>query len=121
MEIAAVRRCAMAGGVRYLDKKEAIREALLKFSRSRETLYYSELGRLVGIPAQGPWKPILDVISREETGQDRPDITFLLINKSTGLPGQIGFKPAKPPTIEQKEISRAELERIFTFYSPNKE
>ncbi len=106
----------MVRKIRHLDKKEAIRQELLRCARAGETIFYSELGNRVGIPPQGPWKPILDVISRETAAGD-PDITFLVINKQTGLPGQIGFEPAKTPTLEQGRQAERELQRIFDYYA----
>ena len=68
------------------------------------------------MPARGPWKPVLDEIAREETASGRPDITFLVINKQTGFPGQIGFKPAKPPTREQRQIADDAIAKVFAYY-----
>jgi hypothetical protein len=71
---------------------------------------------MVGIPAQGPWKPILDLISHEETDKGLPDITFLVINKQSGLPGQIRFELAKPPTPEQRQYADNVIQVVFAFY-----
>jgi len=110
----------MASAVtRYGDRKEAIRAELIRRAKQTCTIYYSELGELVGIPAQGPWKPVLDEIGREERSNGRPDITFLVINKQTGLPGQIGFKPAKPPTLEQRRTADSEIQSVFDYYCGN--
>jgi hypothetical protein len=35
----------------------------------------------------------LDEISAEEANRGLPDITFLVISKQSGLPGQIGSSP----------------------------
>jgi hypothetical protein len=89
----------------YFDRKASILHVLKRCAREKRTIFYGELGKEVDIPSRGPWKPILDDIAREETGNGRPDITFLVINKQTGFPGQIGFKPAKPPTSEQRRMA----------------
>jgi hypothetical protein len=60
-----------ANRVPYADRKEAIRAELKRLAAARETIFYSDLGQKLGIPARGPWKPILDEIASEE----RPDIT----------------------------------------------
>jgi hypothetical protein len=68
------------------------------------------------VPARGPWKRVLDEIAREETASGRPDITFLVINKQTGFPGQIGFKPAKRPTHQQRQIADDAVSKVFAYY-----
>jgi hypothetical protein len=101
----------------YLDKKDLIRSALVKRARERaHILTYTELGRIVDIPARGPWKRILDFIAVEEKRQGLPDITFLVVNKRTGYPGQIGFKRADPPTPEQKALAGKELQKVIDHY-----
>lgn len=100
----------------YLSRKPAIAAALLRCAQQGQTIFYGELGNQVGIPARGPWKAILDEIAREETSVGRPDITFLVINRQTGLPGQIGFKPAKPPTPEQRRMADAVLQNVFAYH-----
>ena len=56
---------------------------------------YTIFGQRVGIPTSGPWKPVLDTIALEEKDKHLPDITFLVVRKDTGYPGQIGFVRAK--------------------------
>ena len=102
----------MVQSIPYIAKKDAICLVLLERARMGRTIYYSELGRLVGIPAQGPWKPILDLIGHEY----EPDITYLVINKQFRVPGQIGFTPAKPPTEEQKRRAREVIKAVFAKY-----
>lgn len=104
--------------VRYGDKKQAVKDELLRFARKGATTTYGELGRSVGIPPQGPWKPLLDEISQEETVNGRPDITFLVLNKGTGFPGQIGFVRAGQPSHEQIGMARRTLNAVFDTYAP---
>jgi hypothetical protein len=106
----------MAGKIPYLERKDRIIGVLRECSRQRRTIFYGELGRKVDVPARGPWKAVLDEIAREETANGRPDITYLVINKQTGFPGQIGFKPAKPPTPEQRKIADDEIEKVYAYY-----
>jgi hypothetical protein len=110
----------MAGKIVYGNRKDAIRAELLRLAREGRTIFYTQLGEAVDIPARGPWKPVLDEISREETASGLPDITFLVINKQTGLPGQIGFKPAKPPTPEQRRMADEVIKAVFAHYRSNK-
>lgn len=106
----------MPSKIPYLDRKDAIITVLSRCARQRRTIFYGELGTEVDVPARGPWKAVLDEIAREETANGRPDITFLVINKQTGFPGQIGFKPAKPPTPEQRRIADDVIEKVFAHY-----
>jgi hypothetical protein len=102
---------------RYEDMKDKIRTILEERARGRKTIFYSELGNLVGIPATGPWKPVLDTISLEDRSAARPDITYLVISKKTRLPAQIEFQTAKPPGTEQKEMARKTIQAVFDFYA----
>jgi hypothetical protein len=106
----------MAGKIPYIDRKPAIIATLSQCARQRQTIFYGELGQKVDVPPRGPWKPVLDDIAREETANGRPDVTFLIINKQTGFPGQIGFKPAKPPTREQRQIADDAIPKVFAHY-----
>ena len=106
----------MGGKIPYIDRKAAIIAVLSQCARQGQTIFYGELGQRVDVPVRGPWKPVLDDIARDETANGRPDITFLVINKQTGFPGQIGFKPAKPPTREQRQIADDAIAKIFAHY-----
>lgn len=101
--------------VSYADRKEAVRAVLKYCAMHRQTVRYGVLGKAVGIPAQGPWKPLLDEIRREET----PDITFLVVNKD-GLSSQIDFKDAKPATDKQKRHAVEMIEAVFSHYDVQK-
>jgi hypothetical protein len=105
--------------VRYLDKKSMVRAELIKCACAGKSASYGDFGARVGIPPQGPWKPLLDQISQEETASGRPDITFLLINKRTRFPGQIGFVRANKPSPDQIRLARRELRAVFDKYCPD--
>jgi hypothetical protein len=83
-----------------------------------EILFYSDFAPRVGMSARGPWKKVLDEISREETEKELPDITFLLKRKSTGYPGQIDFKKAETPDVQQKIWARKKLQEVIDKYNP---
>jgi hypothetical protein len=99
------------------NRKRLIRVALINCAFDRKTIFYRDLAPLVGMSAQGPWKPILDEIALEETSQGRPDFTYLVINKQSGFPGQIGFEPAKPPSAKQRKRADEEIAKVFSYYS----
>jgi hypothetical protein len=100
----------------YAAQKESIRSELVRLAKAGRTITYGELGQILGIPARGPWKPVLDEISREETARQRPDITYLVVAKTSGLPGQIKFEAAKPPTLEQRAIADQIIRNVFDWY-----
>lgn len=102
-----------SSNVPYADRKEAIRAVLKYCALTGQTVRYGRLGKAVGIPAQGPWQPVLDEISREET----PDITFLVVNKD-GHSSRIGFASAKPPTDAQRQEATETIRHIFAQYRP---
>lgn len=106
----------MSKSVRYGDRKEKIRAILEKYASAGKTIFYSELGPLVGIPQTGPWKDVLDAISLEDREASRPDITYLVISKRTNLPAQIEFKEAKPPGPEQKITALETIRAVFDHY-----
>ncbi|TPJ70729.1 hypothetical protein [Mesorhizobium sp. B2-6-2] len=100
------------GEARYMDRKEAIRAVLKYCAIQRQTVRYGVLGKAVGIPAQGPWQPVLDEIAKEEN----PDITFLVVNKD-GLSSRIGFEAANPPTDKQRKGAERTIQAVFTHYA----
>ena len=102
--------------IKYFDKKDAVTAELLRCARAGVTTTYGELGRRVGIAPQGPWKPLLDFISDEQAAEGLPDIAFLVINKGSGYPGQIGQIRARTPSDEQKALAERKLQEVFGLY-----
>ena len=88
----------MPTAVAYGDRKASILEVLIAEARSKRTIRYGVLGAKIGIPARGPWKAVLDELGRDEVAAGRPDITYLVVNARTGLPGQIALEPAWHPS-----------------------
>ena len=111
----------MSAQANYAGDKARIRTELLRLARAGELTYYGVLGASVGKPARWTlWKTVLDEISREIPTADA-DITFLILNATSGWPGQIGFVPTGGhPTPEQKAKAQRELERVFRQYCPGK-
>ena len=56
----------------YGDKEDEICQALVKMAKSRKKLDYVKFGKLVGIPTEGPWNPILDPIGLKERAAAAP-------------------------------------------------
>jgi hypothetical protein len=108
----------MVQKIPYLDRAVAIREELLRVAGAGELIHYEEFGMRLGIPARGPWKGVLDFVSQQETASSLPDVTLVLISKSTGWPSQVGFVEAKEPTLEQKRLAHAKLQDVFAEYCP---
>ena len=106
----------MPATIPHADKRAAIRAELVKRAKAKETITYGRLGAIVGIPGMGPWKPILDDMGQEETEAGRPDITYLVVRRSTGYPGQIDFQPANPPTDAQIAYADQVFIAIFEHY-----
>jgi hypothetical protein len=104
----------------YFDRKEAIRKELIRCATATpmERPTYTELGRRVGIPPQGPWQPVLDAIADEEDAANRPDITFLIRNAQTNYPSRIGRVTKRNPDPSQKEHARKKMQEIIDTYNP---
>ena len=105
-----------------LADKKRVHAELVRLAQAGELTHYGVLGASIGKPARWPlWKTVLDEISREQTQKGQPDITFLVLNASTGWPGQIGFIPTGGrPTQAQKDHAQRELGRVFQQYCPGK-
>jgi hypothetical protein len=100
----------------YDRRKEDISRILIAAAGNGKVITHTELGTALGGPARGPWKAVLDEISREEAGAGRPDITYMVVKVSTGYPGQIEFEHADPPTAKQKELSDRIQAEVFKYY-----
>ncbi len=106
----------MVRKIHYADRRNEIIAILQQCANEGRTITYGELGEALGIPPRGPWKPILDDISRGETAEGRPDISYLVVSKRNGLPGQIGFEAAKPPTDQQRRLADKTISEVFNHY-----
>ena len=113
----------MAPKIPRSDKKGLIRSELLKCATATPMQFptFRVFAARVGMPIQGPWKPILEVISAEELAKGKPDITFLLLNRRTRYPMQIGLVRSNDPTPEQRQLARREVQKIINRYNPGAE
>ena len=116
MPLYQAREAYMPASVPYEDRKERIRDELRRYAAEGATVTYAELGLAVGVPTQGPWRPVLDVISREEEAAGLPDVTYLVVSRTTGYSGRIQFKDARRPTPEQVAASEEVQRRVWAMY-----
>ena len=107
----------MPDSVPYADKKADVMLVLKDTARRRGKITYGELGKRVGIPAQGPWKALLDEIGRDQARSGLPDISYLVVASDTGYPSQIEFEDARKPTTEQKRKADQVIELVHDAYA----
>jgi hypothetical protein len=98
----------------HIEKFALIRRELMRCATSHPMEFptYSTFAPRAGMPIRGPWKNVLDAISRAETKQGLPDITFVLISQRTRYPSQIGFTRSKKPTPQQIAHARQEVQLL---------
>jgi hypothetical protein len=108
----------MTGKIPHIERIEDIRLSLVNVARQRQTITYATLAGKLGMKSpQGPWKAVLDELSKRETADGRPDITYILVRKGTGYPGQIEFKSANPPSEHQKVVADKIKHDVWEYYS----
>ena len=106
----------------YVTDKKHIHAELVKLAKAGELTYYGVLGATVGKPARRPlWKRVLDEFAREELGQGKPDITFLVLSAKTGWPSQISFTSTHgKPTPKLMRDAQSGLDKVFRLHCPGK-
>lgn len=104
----------MASASQYVP---AVRIELEKLARAGRVTYYKDLGATIGKPARWTlWKDVLDEIS-----YTKPDISIIVLQASSGWPGQIDYSATNgKPTPAQKIIAQNELAKVFSAYCPGK-
>ncbi|MBB2784838.1 UNVERIFIED_ORG: hypothetical protein GGD43_000008 [Rhizobium esperanzae] len=105
--------------IKSLNKQNEIRNLLITLARdaSKPLIYtYGTFGKMVGIFNMRGTKDLLDAIAKEEQGQERPDVTYMLVNADWGYPSQIGGYPAKPPQDWQRQLAYEEMQKIIKDY-----
>jgi hypothetical protein len=104
----------------HLEKKELVRSELLKCATAKPMQFpaYSEFGPRVGIPTQGPWKPVLDAIADACDAAGEPDITFVIKNKTTGYPSRVGRVTRRNLTPDQKRFARGKVQEVIDKFNP---
>jgi hypothetical protein len=101
----------------YSAIKAQIEAELKKLAGAGKVTYYKDLGETIGKPARwAMWKRLLDDISR-----NKPDITIIVLNATSGWPGQINYNPTDgKPTDAQKRFAQNELAKVFNAHCPGK-
>jgi hypothetical protein len=101
-------------------EEQRIYNELVKIASSGNVTYYGEFGAIVGKPARGPWRPVLDQIAKEEMSNGRPDITVIVLS-AKGWPGRVGFKDVDGnPSADQKKLAQKKLDETFSHYCPGR-
>ena len=101
-------------------KTGEIRSILEGCARKMCTITYGELGELIGRLARGRW-PELDVICKEDSAADRPDLSLLVVYKGIDLPGKFRGKKdlkSKDWTPIMKEQYRQDRDDVYDHYRP---
>lgn len=96
------------------DRKALIVAELRKRAAARETITYGEMGKLVGLAPQGPWKALLDEIGADERAEGRPDLACLVVSAATGLPSYVEASEG------ERQAALAERERVFAVHGKDR-
>ncbi|WP_431323213.1 hypothetical protein [Rhizobium sp. YTU87027] len=104
--------------MRFIDRKNEIRDALIRVAKDGGPVTYEQFGDEVGIWRMRGAKDLLDLIAEEEETHGRPDVTYMLISATSGYPSQIGGYPAKPPSDWQRKLARKKMQKVIDRYRP---
>lgn len=112
----------------YQERARAALPLLVRQAKARAPIYYSDLAEELSMPNPRNLNYVLGSIGRtlellsNEWNEKIPPIQCLVVNRSTGLPGEgIGWFLVKKEDFkklgikEQREIVRDELQHIFSF------
>jgi len=109
--------------------KEQIREVLIKAAKQNDTIFYSEVGKVVGLDMSNPGERsklanILDEINREEHGLGRPLLSVVVVQKESGHPGKGFFDLARElsrqkPDENYQDFFANELGKVFDEWPPS--
>lgn len=104
----------MSSAAQYVP---VVRKELEKLARAGHVTYYKDLGATIGKPPRWTlWKDVLDEIS-----YTKPDISIIVLQASSGWPGQIDYSATNgKPTPAQKTYAQEELAKVFKAYCPGK-
>lgn len=111
---------------------EALRQELVRAARSRGTLTYGELMKIMGISRGRPLFEAIAAVDKAEYAKGAPGFAAIIVRKDTGLPGGGFFcDDDLPPTLRRPfekasdpRLSAAEMnyvkeaqKKIWAYYS----
>ncbi len=108
--------------------KEQIREVLINAAKQNNTIFYSEVGKVVELDMANPGERsklanILDEINREEHRLGKPLLSVVVVQKESGHPGKGFFDLARElgkqkPDEDYRDFFAVELEKVFDEWPP---
>lgn len=86
---------------------EALRNELLRAARSRGTLTYGQLMKIMGVSRGKPLFEAIVAVDRAEYANGAPGFAAIIVRKDTGFPGGGFFCDDKLPESLRRPYSRA--------------
>ena len=94
--------------------QKQIRDVLIRCAQDGHTITYSDLGDEIRKPTRWRhWKDNLDAIAEYEKTHDRPDLTLVVVQKSSGLPSVYKGEDLESNDREGVEEYKSDLEGVF--------
>lgn len=104
---------SMAGGsAAAMPNVEVLRKELQRIARSRGTLTYGELMKIMGISRGKPLFEAIAAVDREEYSRGAPGFAAIIVRKDTGFPGGGFFCDDDLPAALRRPFSRASDPRL---------
>lgn len=107
--------------------KQVVRDRLVEAARAGKFVYYSELGKLLGIDMDNPHFAvqighILGRISEDEVADGRPMLSAIVVSKDTMLPGKGFFTLGQQlhraqPDDDEMSFAVREIKRTHEFWA----
>jgi len=95
-------------GVRGTTGVEALRQELRKTAKSRGTLTYGQLMKIMGISRGRPLFEAIAAVDKAEYSRGAPGFAAIIVRKDTGFPGGGFFCDDELPPSLRRPFSRAE-------------
>lgn len=94
-----------------------IRDVLIYCARRRCAITYGDLAEIAGKRPRGPWSTDFDAIRKAEIESGRPDLTWLVVSETAGLPRTYTGKRFDPKDEERIGLYRNDCERVYEFWA----